>query len=615
MQQASPKRRKLDHSQSATIDDTGRENGQPTTPTRASYLSPTKSSLARSHPHLITRSNRRSATEPRGKALRDEILSATTQPVQAPKTVSQIQQSQRLDAADDPAPRQGNEGASETHLDHTAEESAVGANSTQRSERDRLPLNERQPTQDRRRERSTSDEDPAPPIILPQLVSRKELSARPLPRGLSGEPDLPPTPIELGLSPAPERPRGLASSSSPRSSNMSRSSKRQRTRSGAPITSSPLKTKAPQAAKSDNEEAPDEEATEEDVQEAPESEPVVAHQENVEDPTVSDEQHSTLRSLQGQLEQLRQDCQHLQKAIDDDNNLSEETLAILRQSLLRNDTLRISKSGKEGDNFSTYLTLFAPANLQLTSHTETKLIKDRTKIIHRLKVEAPPPWLPNALFCVFEVAIDAENAQIEHVELNEVMLAVTRRTKSNKAEIYRWVHDRLEHPLHRLDVSGLVWGMGRWFNAAVERAKVFRWIDLKYKRLQSDVTGQVDVKDEGWNRETCIELARYLDSTQNSAIDVDVIETTGGKKYRKKLMLTWKIDLDWAGGLTSNIQISASGIPLKAEPGLKTIFCSLVPRVGVKGAFENVWSVIHSEAEEYKFDSAKGKGKKRRGNE
>ncbi|EXJ55821.1 hypothetical protein A1O7_08752 [Cladophialophora yegresii CBS 114405] len=393
---------------------------------------------------------------------------------------------------------------------------------------------------------------------------------------------------------------------------MSRGSKRQRRRSAAPITSSPLKTKAPPAAVSDNVEAMGEESTHDDGQEAPESEPVEAQQENAGETTASDEQQSTFHSLQEQLEHLRQDCQHLQKAIDDDDDLREESLAILRQSLLQNDPLRLSKSHNDGDNISAYLTLFAPANLQLTSHTETKLIKDRTKIVHRLKVEAPSPWLPNALFCVFEVAIDAENAQIEHVALNEVMLAVTRRTKSNKAEIYRWVNDRLEHPLHRLDVSGMVWGMGRWFNAAVERAKVFRWIDLKYKRFQLDAAGQIDGKDEGLTRDTCIELARYLDSTQNSAVDADVIETSGGKKYRKKLMLTWEIDLDWAGGLTSNIQISASGIPLKAEPGLKTIFCSLVPRVGVKGAFENVWSMIHSEAEEYKSDSAKGKFKKRR---
>jgi hypothetical protein len=396
---------------------------------------------------------------------------------------------------------------------------------------------------------------------------------------------------------------------------MSTSSKRRRRRPTAPLTSSPLKAKALEAAKSDNEEATEEEAAQDDIREASESEPEEAQQLNAEESTALKEQHSTLESLREQLEQLRQDHQLLQEAIDGNNDLSEEILSLLRQSVIQNGVILTSKSSNDEDSVSAYLTLFTPANLQLSSHTETKLIKDRTKIIHRVKVEAPPPWLPNALTCLFEVVIDAENAQIEHVELKEVMLAVTRRTKSTKSEIYRWVHDRLDHPLHRLDVSGLVWGMGRWFSAAVERAKIFRWIDLKYKGSKLDAESQIDEKEEYLTRDTCIELARYLDSTQNSAIDVDVTVTSGGKKYRKKLMLNWQIDLDWAGGLTSNIQISATGIPLKAESGLKTIFCSLVPKVGVKGAFKNIWSMIHSEAEEYKFDSAKGLGKKRRRNE
>ncbi|KIW64400.1 hypothetical protein PV04_09335 [Phialophora macrospora] len=613
MLQSPAKRRKLDHVQPRSVDNAGHEGAQPTTPTRASYLSPTKSSLARSHPHLITRSTRRSLTEPRGRALRDEILSARPQPAQASETVLKIQQPQGLDGAGDSAPRHGNDAASETYLDGTAEETTVGLNAAQGNEHDRTPLNERQPAYERQRERSTSSEDPTPPIILPQLVSRKEPSARPVSPGQLGEPELPPTPVELGLSAAPDRPRGLALSSSPRGSKMSRGSAKRRARSAALPSSSPLKAKALQASKSDNEEAT-EEATQDDIREASESEPEEAQQqENVGESIALKEQHSTLKSLQEQLEQLRQDHQRLQEAIDGNNDLSEETLAMLRQAVVQNDALQISKTSNDGDNIA-YLTLFTPANLQLSSHTETKLIKDRTKIIHRVKVEAPPPWLPNALTCVFEVAIDAENAQIEHVELSEVMLAVTRRTKSTKSEIYKWVHDRLEHPLHRLDVSGLVWGMGRWFNAAVERAKVFRWIDLKYKRSRHHAGGQIDEKDEEWTRQTCIELARYLDSTQNSAVDADVTVTSGGKKYRKKLMLNWQIDLDWAGGLTSNIQISASGIPLKAEPGLKTIFCSLVPKLGVKGAFQNIWSLIHSEAEEYKFDSAKGLRKKR-GNE
>lgn len=502
------------------------------------------------------------------------------------------------------------------------DQSARDAKVSQVTEHERLPLKVRQSAQNRRRERSVSSEEPSPQLILPKLVSRKDAAPRTIDRARSGEPELPPTPVELGLSAPPERPRGLASSSSPRGSKISSGSRRRRTRSGGPVTSSPLKPKARPPVRADAERGePSADDTQEalgteraedvrdEVQEAPESEAEEAQQQDVEDSTELQEQRSTLQSLRKQVEQLRQDNRQLQEAIDAED-VSEETLSMLRQSTVGNSLLKQPQTANASS--SAYLTLFTPANLQLSSRTQTKLVNDRTKIIHNLQIQAPAPWLPSSLSCVFKVVVDAENVQIEHVELKDAMMAVTRRTKSTTPEAYRWAQARSEHPLHRLDVNGMVWGTGRWFNAAVERARVFRWIDLKYNRLPPDVNAQKGEKDQWLTREICTELARHLDSTQHSAIDVDLTVTPGGRRFRKRLMLNWQINIDWAGGLTSDIQISTSGIPAKAEPGLKTIFCALIPRAGVKGAFQNIWNLMHTDAEEFKFNTAKN-GKRKRG--
>ncbi|KIW90745.1 uncharacterized protein Z519_08528 [Cladophialophora bantiana CBS 173.52] len=605
MRQSPPKRRKIEPTQSQTTNGAATDNGQPTTPTRASYLSPTKSSLARSHPHLITRSSRRSVTEPRGKLLRDEILGRSDHIPEAPKTASQVARPQSVGLSIGASFVPANQNPSKRDLSELVKGSTTSIG--QPTEKGRPALKERQPAKQTAWERSAPSQEPSSPVILPKLIPRKETDDRPVPRGASGEPELPPTPVELGLSPAPERPRGLASSSSPRDSKMSRRSGRWGSKSRGPLTSSPLKPRAPPAVEPSDEEN---ESMQYDVQEAPESETEEAQRNNEEMTEESGRQASSLDSLYRRLQQLKKENEQLQAAIDDDDDLSEETVSMLRQSLLEDRLPRSFEFTDGGANWLSHLTFFAPGNLQLNAQTETKAFKDRTKIIHLLKVEAPPPWPPDALSCVFEVVVDAQTATVEHVDLKEAM-GRARRTKSTKTEIYKWVNDRLEHPLHRLDVGGLIWGIGRWFNAAVERAKIFHWMNIKYNRSSAHVEHQnEDDGDRQLTQEKAIELARYLDMTENTAVDAEVTATAGGKKFRKKVMLIWTMNIDWAGGLRSDIQTTFSGIPQKAEPGLRTVFCSLIPTLGVKGAFENIWSLLHGDGDEFRSNSEL-KGKKK----
>src|SRR5438874_13595704 len=77
MSASPPKRRKTSPSTSVTVD-ASNIGGHPSTPKRASFQSPTKASLARSHPSLLPQSAGRSQVQTRGQGLRQELLNRRT---------------------------------------------------------------------------------------------------------------------------------------------------------------------------------------------------------------------------------------------------------------------------------------------------------------------------------------------------------------------------------------------------------------------------------------------------------------------------------------------------------------------------------------------------------
>lgn len=538
--------------------------------------------------------------------MRDEILNQKPAASKAPKGVSRSTQSQTADeAAKEPGSTQMDENIAYTELTATSEELGT-TNTDQHAAAPRSPLRERQPGRANIAGKRQFGEEPLPPFIMPTLVRRKDPGARRPSRSGSSEPELPPTPVQLGSSSVHHRPRGLASSCSPKGSKSKSGEHRRRMRSGGSVISSPLKQKAQMPAEPESQST---ESAQDHVEEAPESEPERPTEGNDEESSAElQDKHNNLHSLREKLQQLKRETEQLQTVIEKDGDLNEEDLSLLRQIIIEDGTSRgkFNKPSDLGENTLSYLTLFTPGNLQLTSQIRTKIVKGRTKMIYFLRIAAPPPWLPNALSCVFEVAVDAEDVRVEDIRTNEAM-SVGHRTKSTRAEIYKWVNDRLDHPLHRLDVGGIIWGMGRWFGAAIERARIFQRLDRKYNKLEEETEEQ----NGELTATQGVELKRYLEMTQLQIIDKDLTVTAGGKRFKKKIMLIWNIDLDWTGGLTSNIHVAISGIPSRAEPGLKTVFCELVTSKGVVGAFERVWELIHGEGEELTAAGMQ-KGKRKR---
>lgn len=658
MLQSPAKRRRVTSPDVETGDQDNTETA-PRTPTRASYLSPTKSSLARSHPHLITRSARRATTEPRGKALRDEILKNRPTDSDVPKTISKIVQTVHQ-AVDDPVQEQIDQNlADQDQIEGQKESYDTNGQSPEtnsfhpHSKRPLLPAN-------RSKTRDFNEMAFSPPI-MPTLIRKTDSAMRARSRPGSDEPELPPTPVQLGLSSAPERPRGLASSSSPRGSKSSSGTPRKRTRAGAAVTSSPLKPKAPPPAPARNDAM---ESGPYDIDEAPESEPeeredgpnisrhpgqletqssthsdsqldgaIDSHQDTntnllaeehvdshasqqendanpqeeavpIADGRLSDdlppeleEQQAILQRLRAQLSLLKEENKKLETFIGNEEAIEDEDLAIIRQSLLKDGT-SLSNSAQASATQAD-LTKFLPANLEFRSRTETATFKRRVKLVHVLTVTTSAPWLPNMFAFALKVIVDAESGRVEEVELKDVR--ASRPSRAPRHGIWKWATERLQKRrdslgLHQFDVGGTIWAMGKWFEAAVVRATAFRLLDLQYNNPGSSNHEDELRKTDGRSpQEVAIELTKYLEMTQIKFEACPPAHRRPSQRFKPKVMLVWDIHVDWAGSVTSRVDIVPSGISDKAAIALKQVFSSLVPTKGVTEAFAVTWKMIHAE--------------------
>ena len=399
MLQSPAKRRKITADTSIPVtDENTNSNATPTTPTRASYLSPTKASLARSHPHLVSNKNGRALTEPRGRLLRNELLrnrDQHTPQTEKPQSTSTEEWKENA-AAQRPVAR------SETATEVKSAPSAVAK-----------PPRPQALAQTRTSKDSASPE-PVSPTIIPRLVKK---SADPLtrsaPRPRSNEPNLPPTPVQLGLDPQPDRPRGL-SSSSPGGSKSGSGRQRVRALNGQKVTSSPLKPKGRPPLVHDME-------SELDMpREVQDSQMATSDNAQEEIPEELQEKHRTIRNLKLELSKLKAETSDVEDALGA-NDLPEAPAKNKALMGLFKDTTRTPTNGdwqQEHDitiSRSPYRELFSPGNLQLQVTTTTKMMGGHAKIQHRVSLTPPSPWPSNFFATNFEVLTDAEEATVENV--------------------------------------------------------------------------------------------------------------------------------------------------------------------------------------------------------
>ncbi|OJJ76785.1 hypothetical protein ASPBRDRAFT_35946 [Aspergillus brasiliensis CBS 101740] len=476
------------------------DDSQQRTIQRMSYQAPTRASLARSHPTLLETENNKSPAKSmqkpnqartRALGLRDRkalrpSLTSTASPLgslkgskQSPASSLSGRRSSGLAAFAAPPRRVS------TRI--TASDLVFRSPSASQQSTEKLP-----PPTDTPENQLASELDSATGDI-----DVNEALRQPSFQDILDEPDLPPTPTQLGLERAPGRPKGLLSSSP--SSQPGKWGGRRNT-DGREQSPSKLRKV--------------------DYGEAGES----AESGLLLDRTSLPEEILTKRKLKNklasELQQLKKEISELetwskdlaQDDASDERDLTgvitllaaenppqstptapgETSISSLISSLLPFATKGPPKATPKappvnpfalGENAQTeaYLTALAP--LQLTAYSETvpnstpDLVLER----HTLKFSAPSPFPSNRYKVSITCDVNPETQTVVSISASQENGEDARTPE----DLRRWIDTRLANPLLKLDVTGLCWGINRYWEAMVSRAELWLHMEEQHADLIS----------------------------------------------------------------------------------------------------------------------------------
>ncbi|OJD15795.1 hypothetical protein AJ78_03975 [Emergomyces pasteurianus Ep9510] len=512
---------------------------QPQRPSRASFQSPTRASLSRSHPDVLSRVLSRSPAK-----------KAQQRPVSRGRQSASIGgggvEVRRSGARGSRLPRPSSlSGTSAFVTDLPIRQSIPELDSLSPRRESSVPVSASQPPRrSSQRSRVSFSAEPRSLLSAPrsptrvkdvgrgQMVEESVDNGRPTrssssPNEGTGEPELPPTPTELGLETLPNRRRGGLSSSSP--SYRVEKKRKRRMRDGVQ-NPSPLKPKDTDLAR-DN--AGDRIA----------SPRILLPEEEVPDEF---EAKTKLRdALAAQLSRLKEDIAKIEyetqryekpdefPAPDEEaiNNLMEllttsnptcqpppppppspPPVSSLLSFLLPFSSSRFippiepapppSLSPPLENPFAlqqpvdstSYLTLFAPLTLSAHTSTTTSIPNLPTSThepssasppitqTHNITLSAPSPF-PAQLFQVsINLQTNPERQAVVSISIpslhdTDIQL---RSNQTIPTPLSSWLQTRLSNPLLQRDISGLCWGVSRYWEADVSRAKI--WAQLEELR-------------------------------------------------------------------------------------------------------------------------------------
>lgn len=553
--------------------------GTANTPKRASYLSPTKASLARGYPSVLKSTTeakeRRESEVNRRRSLRDLVLGSHSN--DATSTLDKITPSD--------CPTEALNEASDLPIQSPF-------------------LHQRAVT----REYAIIDHFDAvsSPVIVPRLVPRP---STPKSERHALEIDLPPTPTEAGKHTAPERPRGLAGSSSPGGAGR----RRVRLRGGKTTTTSPLKPKAlpPVIHEVDSIESGIEDVEGLEVASglgSEESDKNAAGSEQIDEETARlvAQREETLKTLQSRLQSLRHECNQLEKmstTLSTTSQASNEVISLTDIQLLLDETeyleTTIPAALETHEDFikdpAAWLNLCSPENIRTSFYTYTKRARQRDLLVHQTTLAAPTPWSLDLLNISFETMIDVSDGKVDSVRF---LGSSAKSTMCKKDALSAWIHARLDDEVTRRDLSNIVTGVGRYFAETVHRANIWKWLTARYRDAahhtltgttehtfpsRDQVLRSVSIKDES----QAAELLPYLLQPH-----IVIPLPTTDSEPSKSLMATYTITLNSSGELSVETDICGSGIPEAAMASARDLFRQLVREQDILFAFDGVWSIL-----------------------
>lgn len=142
----------------------------------------------------------------------------------------------------------------------------------------------------------------------------------------------------------------------------------------------------------------------------------------------------------------------------------------------------------------------------------------------------------------------------------------------------RWIDTRLENPLLKLDVATLCWGINRYWESAINRARLWAHIDHKYGPRASQ--GRKDTAPESNNGViTLSELRPLVPHLDRSAM---VIKSKSSDSTPRVLLSNTLVLDEWTGEpqLRPEISVSIPGVDKKIDQETKKLFRALLREDG-----------------------------------
>lgn len=232
----------------------------------------------------------------------------------------------------------------------------------------------------------------------------------------------------------------------------------------------------------------------------------------------------------------------------------------------------------EVEDSKPYLTVFAPLQL---SHSTKVSTDSQSRLVETHDLTFSPPFpFPQSAYCVpLRFTTDLESQQVTSILIRRQGDGAGARIPQ---PLDQWMSNRLQNPLQRLDIAGLCWGISRYWEAAVSRARL--WARLK-NRDNNSSTASFQSKAE------LRAILPHLDRTS--------MRLTPRSPSRISILLSCTLTLDpWTSEVTLEPGISVSLPPssradglvaakrtTKIERDIKRLFHGLI-KAGIAGGSE-----------------------------
>ncbi|KAJ5090454.1 hypothetical protein N7532_009138 [Penicillium argentinense] len=247
---------------------------------------------------------------------------------------------------------------------------------------------------------------------------------------------------------------------------------------------------------------------------------------------------------------------------------------------------------KESSQSSSYLTIFAP--LALNAHITRASHTDSLLETHTLQFTAPPPF-PRSIYNV--PVVYETNPETQTV--TSVSVPTDNESKKRKVPeaLRRWIDARLENPLLRLDVATLCWGINRYWETSVTRAQIWARVDQKYGRDSSTRRGKDPTSGSQDGVITLAEVRRLVPHLERSTM---VVHPKSDTKLRVLLSNVLAMD-DWTGEPQLQPELSVSALNTsgnsskKIDQEAKKVFHALLPQPGA-GTSQGLSGTMHIDA-------------------